>query len=147
MAPFLQLLKIDDKVLVTRELIQQFKAINKDLDRCCELAPKKALPNKHLALMTDASFSAGGYALRTEDDPEQQYTSSRKACALVAYGSKTFTPSQLKMSIFAKEFLGIYSAFKELGHIFWGAPKPVITLTDKKAVTRFFQTKVISPPP
>ena len=49
------------------------------------------------------------------------------------------------MSIYAKEFLAIYFAFKEFGHIFWGAPKPVIILTDNKAVTRFFQTKIIPP--
>ena len=47
------------------------------------------------------------------------------------------------MSIYAKEFLAIYYAFKEFGHIFWGTPKPVIILTDNKSVTRFFQTKII----
>ena len=50
------------------------------------------------------------------------------------------------MSIYAKEFLAIYYAFKEFGHIFWGAPKPVIIVTDKKPVTRFLQTKIIPPP-
>ena len=49
------------------------------------------------------------------------------------------------MSIYAKEFLAIYFAFKEFGHFFWGAPKQVIILTDNKAVTRFFQTKIIPP--
>ena len=38
------------------------------------------------------------------------------------------------MSIYAKKFLAIYFAFKEFGHIFWGAPKPVIIFTDNKAV-------------
>ena len=146
LAPFFQLLKNDDKVLVTQELIQQFNAINKDLDRCCDLALKQPLPNKQLALMTDASFSAAGYALLTEDNSEQKYTSAKKAYAPIAYGSKTFTPSQLKMSIYAKKFLAIYFAFKEFGHIFWGAPQPVTILTDNKAVTRFFQTKIIPPP-
>ena len=47
------------------------------------------------------------------------------------------------MSFYAKDVLAIYFAFKELGHIFWGAPKPVIILTDNKAVTQFFQTKII----
>ena len=37
-------------------------------------------------------------------------------------------------------------AFKEFGHIFWGATKPVIIMTDSKSVTRFFQTKMIPPP-
>ena len=96
--------------------------------------------------MTDASFTAAGYAILTEDDPNQKFTSTKKSYAPIAYGSKTFTPSQLKMSIYAKEFLAIYYAFKEFGHIFWGTPKPVIILTDNKSVTRFFQTKIIPPP-
>ena len=80
--------------------------------------------------MTDASFSAAGYALLTEDYPEQKCTSSRKTYAPIAFGSKTFTPSQLKMSIYAKEILAIYIEFKEFGHLFWGAPQLVIILTD-----------------
>ena len=95
--------------------------------------------------MTDASFGADGYAVLIEDDPSQKFTSLRKSYAPVAYGSKTSTPEQINMSIYAKEFLAIYFAFKEFGHIFWGAPKPVIILTDNKAVTRFFQTKIIPP--
>ena len=36
-------------------------------------------------------------------------------------------------------------AFKEFGHTFWAATKPVIIMTDSKSVTRFFQTKIIPP--
>ena len=93
--------------------------------------------------MTDASFGAAGYAVLIEDNPNQKFTSLRKSYAPVAYGSKTFNPAQIKMSIYAKELLAIYFACKEFGHIFWGAPKPVIILTDNKAVTRFFQTKIV----
>ena len=96
--------------------------------------------------MTDASFPAAGYAVLIEDDPNQKYTSTRKTYAPIAYGSKTYSPSQIIMSIYAKEFLAIYMAFKEFGHIFWGATKPVIIKTDCKSVTRFFQTKMIPPP-
>ena len=39
-----------------------------------------------------------------------------------------------------------YLARKELGHIFWGATKPTIILTDNKSVTRFLQTKMMPPP-
>ena len=49
------------------------------------------------------------------------------------------------MSIYAKEFLAIFFAFKEFWHIFWGARKPVIILTDNRAVTKFFQTKPVPP--
>ena len=145
LAPFFQLLKKDEKVLVTTELVQQFNEINRDLDKCSQLALKQPLPNKQLVLMTDASFTAAGYAILTEDDPNQKFTSVKKSYAPIAYGSKTFTPSQLKMSIYAKEFLAIYYAFKEFGHIFWGTPKPTTILTDNKSVTRFFQTKIIPP--
>ena len=96
--------------------------------------------------MTDASFQAAGYAVLIEDDPNQKYTSTRKTYAPIAYGSKTYSPSQIKMSIYAKEFLAIYIAFKEFGHIFCGATKPVIIMTDSKSVTRFFQAKMIPPP-
>ena len=146
LVPFFQLLKKDEKVLVTTELIEKFNEINRDLDRCTQLALRQPLPNRQLVLMTDASFTAAGYAILTEDDPNQKFTSVKKSYAPIAYGSKTFTPSQLKMSIYAKEFLAIYYAFKEFGHIFWGTPKPVIILTDNKSVTRFFQTKIIPPP-
>ena len=95
--------------------------------------------------MTDASFQAASYAVLIEDDPNQKYTSTRKTYAPIAIGSKTFSPSQIKMSIYAKEFLAICKAFKEFGHIFWGATKPVIIMTDNKSVTRFFQTKRIPP--
>ena len=132
LVPFFQLLKKDEKVLVTTELVEQFNQINRDLDRCSQLALKQPLPNKQLVLMTDASFTAAGFAILTEDDPNQKYTSVKKSYAPIAYGSKTFTPSQLKMSIYAKEFLAIYYAFKEFGHIFWGTPQPVIILTDNK---------------
>ena len=95
--------------------------------------------------MTDASFQAAGYAVLIEDDPKQKYTSTRKTYAPIPYGSKTYSPSQIKMSIYAKEFLAIYMAFKEFGHKFWGATKPVTIMTDSKSVTRFFQTKMIPP--
>ena len=145
LTPFFKLLKNDAKVIVTPDLLEQFTEINKALDRCCELALKQPLPNKQIALMTDASFLAAGYAVLIEDDPSEKYTSTRKSFAPVAYGSKTFSPAELKMSIYAKEFLAIFFAFKEFGHIFWGTLKPVIILTDNKPVTRFFQTKIIPP--
>ena len=146
LVPFFQLLKKDEMVLVTTELVEQFNEINRDLDKCSQLAFKKPLPNKQLVLMTDASFTAAGYAILTEDDPNQKFTSVKKSYAPIAYGSKTFTPSQLKLSIYAKEFLAINYAFKEFGHFFWGTPQPAIILKDNKSVKRFFQTKIIPPP-
>ena len=91
--------------------------------------------------MTDASFRSAGYALMIEDNPDQKIQSRRKTP--VAFGSKTFSPAQLKMSIYSKEFLAIYMAFLEFAHILWETTKPTIVLTDNKSVTRFFQRKAI----
>ena len=96
--------------------------------------------------MTDASFQAAGYAVLIEDDLNQKYTSTRKTYAPIAYGSKPYSPSQIKMSIYGKIFLANYMGFDEFGHIFWGATKPVITKTNNKSDTGFFQTKMILPP-
>ena len=149
LTPFFQLLKTTDaktKIPITPDIMKEFTEINEALDRCCQLALRQPLPGKQLVLMTDASFQAAGYAVLIEDDPNQKYTSTRKTYAPIAYGSKTFSPSQVKMSIYAKDILAFYMAFKEFGHIFWGATKPVIIMTDSKSVTRFFQTKMIPPP-
>ena len=149
LTPFFQLLKTTDakgKIPITPDIMKQFREKNEALDRCCQLALRQPLPGKQLVLMTDASFQAAGYAVLIEDNPNQKYTSTRKTYPPIAYGSKTYSPSQIKMSIYAKEFLAIYMAFKEFEHIFWGATKPVIIMTDSKYVTRFFQTKMIPPP-
>ena len=42
-----------------------------------------------------------------EDNPDQKIQSKRKTYAPVAFGSKVFSPAQLKMSIYSKEFLAI----------------------------------------
>ena len=93
--------------------------------------------------MTDGNFKNAGYALMIEENADEKLTSVKKTYAPVAFGSKTFSPSQIKMSIYAKEFLAIYFAFMEYSHILWGSTEPVIVLTDNKSVTRFFQTKII----
>ena len=61
----------------------------------------------------------------------------------MAFGSKIFSPAQLKMSIYAKNFLAIHMAFFELANILWERTKPTILLTNKKSVTRFLQLKAI----
>ena len=80
-----------------------------------------------------------------EGNPDQKIQSKKKTYAPVAFGSKVFSPAQLKMSIYSKEFLAIYMAFLEFAHILWETSKPTIVLTDNKSVTRFFQTKAIPP--
>ena len=80
-----------------------------------------------------------------EDDPNQKLQSKRKTYAPIAFGSKTFNPTQTKMSINAKEFFSIFFAFVEFGHLMWGSTFPVIVFTDNRSVTRCFQAKLIPP--
>ena len=148
LTPFFQFLKTSDakaKIPITPDIMKQFRELNEALNRCYQVALRQPLPDKQLVLMTDASFQAAGYAVLIEHDPKQKYTSTRKTYAHIAYGSKTYSPSQIKMSIYAKKFPANYMAFKEFRHIFWGATKPVIIMTDSKSVTRFFQTEMTPP--
>ena len=143
--PFYKLLKAEVPINITSELKETFDSVNKALSDACQLALKQPIPGKQLVLMTDASFRSAGYALMIEDNPDQKIPSERKTNAPVAFGSKVFSPAQLKMSIYSKEFLAIYMAFLEFAHILWETSKPTIVLTDNKSVTRFFQTKAIPP--
>ena len=145
--PFYKLLKTEVPIHITSELNETFDSVNKALNDACQLALKQPIPGKQLVLMTDASFRSAGYALMVEDNPDQKVQSKRKTYAPVAFGSKIFSPAQLKMSTYSKEILAIYMPFLEFAHILWEATKPTIVLTDNKSVTRFFQTKAIAPAP
>ena len=94
--------------------------------------------------MTDASFRSAGFAFMIEDIPDQKIQSKGKTYAPVAFGSKVFSPAQLKISIYL-EILAIYMAFLEPAHILWETSKPTIVFLVNKSVTRFFQTKAIPP--
>ena len=143
--PFYKFLKAEVRINITSELKETFDSINKAMSDPCQLALKPPIPGKQIVLMTDASFRSAGYALLNEDNPDQKSQSKRKTYASVAFGSKVFSPAQLRMSIYSKEFLAIYMAFLEFAHILRETSKPTIVLTDNKSVTRFFQQKAIPP--
>ena len=143
--PFYNLLKTEVPINITSELKETFDSVNKALSDACELALKQPIPGKQLVLMRDASFRSAGYALLIEESHDQKIQSKRKTYAPVAFGSKIFSPAQLKMPIYSKEFLAIYMAFLDFAHILWEATRPTIVLTDNKSDTLFFQTKAIPP--
>ena len=143
--PCNKLLITEAPIKITSELKETFDSVNKALSDACELALKQPIPGKQFVLKTDASIRSAGYALMIEDNPDQKIQSKRKTYAPVEFGSKIFSPAQLKMSIYSKKILAIYMAFLEFAHILWEATKPTIVLTNNKSVTRFFQTKAIPP--
>ena len=107
------LLKADAKIKISEELVDNFKEINDSLAEACGLALRQPLAGKQYVLMTDASFRASGYDLMIEENDEKKILSKKKFFAPVAFGSRVFSPAQLKMSIYCKEFLAIYHAFLE----------------------------------
>ena len=140
LSPFFKLPIETSNFNVPTNLVEDFANLNKLLENSYQLALKQPLKNKQLIVMSDASFSAAGYAIMIEDDPNQKLQSP---IAPIVFGSKTFNPTQTKMSIYAKEFLSIYFAFVEFGHLMWGSTFPVIVFTDNRSLIRFFQTKII----
>ena len=126
-------------------MVEDFTNLNKVLENSCQLALKQPLKNKGFIVMSDASFTAAGYAIMIEDDPSQKLQPKRKTYAPTAFGSKTFNPTQTKMSIYGKKFLSTYFAFVEFGRLMWGSTVPVFVFTDNCSVTQFFQTKMIPP--
>ena len=135
---FYKLLKVEVPINFTSELKEKFDSVNKAPSAACQLALKPPIPGNQLVLMTDDSFRSAGYALMIEDNHNQKKQSKRKMYAPVAFGSKNFSPAQIKMSIYSKEFLASHMAFLELAHILLEATKPTIDLTDNEAITRFF---------
>ena len=105
---------------------------------------KLPLPDKQSVIMCDESEHAARYVLLIEDYSEPQSGSSKKY-APVAFGSKKFQGGLMSLTMYAKDFMAMHFVFDEVGHILWGAKKPLIVMTDNKALTCFFQTKHIPP--
>ena len=143
LSPFFKLLEETTKFYISTNLVEELTSLNKLLENSCQLALRQPLKEKQLIVMSDASFTAAGYAIMIEEDPNQKLQFKRKTYAPIAFGSKTFNPTQTKMSIYAKEFLSIYFVFVEFGNLMWGSTFPVIVFTDNRSVKQFFQAKLI----
>ena len=121
LSPFFKLLKETSQYCIPNTVLDTFNELNQQVKKSCSLALKQPIKNKQLIMMTDASFTAAGYGIMIEDDPNQKLQSRRKTYAPIDFESKTFNPTQLKMSIYAKDFLAIYFAFTEFGFLMWGS--------------------------
>ena len=118
--------------------------INENLANAAKMSLRLPLPDKQLVIMCDASEHVAGYVLLIEDYTESD-AGPMKSYAPVAFGSQRFTEAQMSLTMYAKEFLAMHSAFNEFAHILWGVKKPTIVMTDNEALTRFFQSIRIPP--
>ena len=141
---FYSLFKADKQIKVTEEVLNRYKAINVAITEACGLGLRQPIKGRQYVLMTNASFRASGYALMIEEDNDK-ILNSKKTCAPVAFGSKVFSPAQLKLSIYCEEFLAIHHVFLEYSHILWEKTLPTLVMTNHRSVTRFFQTKAVPP--
>ena len=97
---FYKLLKTEVTNNITSELMETYYSVDKALSDVCELALKQPVPENYLVFMTEAA----GYALVSEDNPNQKIQSKRKTYGPVAFDSKNFSPAQLKMTYTLKIF-------------------------------------------
>ena len=80
-----------------------------------------------------------------EDYLIDQKVETKKTYTPVSFGSRVFTTTQLKFSVYFKKFLDLYFALDHFSHFIWGATKPVPVSTDNRSLTQFLQSKSIHP--
>ena len=143
---FYKLLRKDVPFIINDIHKENFNTLREDLLRATELYLTLPVPDKQYVILTDASFYGAGYVLMIEDSSKVA-DGEDKILAPVSFGSRAFSPAQLKMSTHSKEFLAVYYAFDQFSHLLWGATeKKVLVLTDNKSLARFFHSKMIPAP-
>ena len=55
----------------------------------------------------------------------------------------SLSPTHLKQSIYARDFLAVPFAFDSFAHLLWESTKPTSVLTDNRCLTGFSRTKTI----
>ena len=144
--PFYRLLKKETDFEINEEHNIMLNKLTQDLQSACEITLRLPMTNRQYVIMADASFYAAGFVLIIEDYTQTANgTSEHKIYAPVSFGSRIFKPNQLKMSIYTREFIAVHFALNMFANTLWGCEKPILVLTDNRAVTRFFQTKIIPP--
>ena len=106
-----ELLTSEAKTTNSEDLVNIFKVNNVSLAEVCGLALRGSIAGKQKTLITDASFKASGYASMIEENDERKLLSKRKTFVPVAFGSRVFSLSQLKISKSAKK-LSLYPDFQ-----------------------------------
>ena len=126
---------------------ESFNTLKADLTHATDLTLRLAKPGLQYVILCDACFHGTGFVLMIEDYLNDQKGKHTKTYAPVFFGSSFFATTQLKFSVYYKEFLALYFALDHFAHFIWGATKPVLVLTDNRSLTDFFQSKSIHASP
>ena len=124
------------------ESLNNFKA---DLVRATDLTLRLAKRGLQYVILCDASFHGTRFVLMIEDYLIDEKGKTKKTYAPVSFGSRLFTTTQLKFSVYYKKLLALYFALDHFAHFIWGATNPVLVLNDNRSLTQFFQSKSIHP--
>ena len=143
--PFYKLLRKENVFRITNDHHESLNTLKADLTRATDLTLRLAKPGLQYVILCDASFHYTGFVLMIEDYLIDQKGKTKKTYAPVSFGSRPFTTTQFKFSVYYKEFLALYFALDHFAHFIWGATKPVLVLTDNRSLTQFFQSKSIHP--
>ena len=98
LSPFFKLLKF----YIPTNLVEEFTSLIKLLENSCQFALRQPLKDEQIIVMPDASFTAPGYAIMIEDDPNQKLQSKCKTFAPIAFGSKLATQHKQKYQYMRK---------------------------------------------
>ena len=141
--PFYNLLRKENVFTITSDHHESLNTLKADLTRATDLTLRLAKPGLQYVILCDASFHGTGFVLMIEDYLIDQKGKTMKTYAPVSFGSRLFTTTQLKISVYYKEFLALYFALDHFAHFIWGVTIPVLVLTDNRSLTQFFQSKSI----
>ena len=142
---FYKLLKKDAVIETTEEHVKALEVIKKDLMEATNVTLRLPKPGLQYVILCYASYHGAGFVLMVEDYVNETGKKEKKTYAPVSFGWHLFNATQLKFSIYYKEFLALYYALDYFSHYIWGSSKQVIILTDNKSLTQFIQSKVIPP--
>ena len=139
--PFYKLLRKENVFTITNDHHELLNTSKADLTRATDSTLRLAKPGLQCVILCDASFHGTGFVLMIEDYLMDQKGKTEQTYAPVSFGPRVFTTTQLKFSVYYKEFLALYFALDHFAHFIWGATKPVLVLTDNRSLTQFFSVK------
>ena len=122
--PFYNLPRQENDTVLTKEPHTKIAELRKDLEQACDFSFHLPKGNAQQVVLTDASFCAAGFVLMIEDYLTDQSGKTHKSYIPVSFGFKNFTPTFLKLSLYARESLAVHFAFGTFAHILWGFTKP-----------------------
>ena len=141
--PFQNFLRRRSAFAITNDHHESFITLKADLTCAEALRLRLAKPGLQYVILCDASFQGTGFVLRIENYLIDQKGKQKKTYAPVSFGSSLFTTTQLKLSVYYKEFFAHYFALDHLGHFIWDATKLVLVLIDKRSLPQFTRSASI----